>query len=117
MWQITVSGGFPKKIQPLWRNFTDAPGRLPGKKIFKKWQNTKLREKNNKKWQDLLKSADEWVIIQHVKRKFLQGRVIRERILKFPTGGIVRDPLKAADLVRFQDRQYSLDERRTHRYV
>ena len=37
--------------------------------------------------------------------------------LKFPTGGIVRDPLQAVDLVRFQDRQYSLDERRTHRYV
>ncbi len=44
--------------------------------------------------------------------------------MKFPTGGIVRDPyvLKmaenkpkgstAADLVRFQNRQYSLDERR-----
>ena len=48
-------------------------------------------------------------------RKVLRGRV------KFPTGGIVRDPLmckrlpkltQAADLVRFQNRQYSLDERR-----
>ena len=43
--------------------------------------------------------------------------------VEFPTGGKVRDPRKAADLVtgsadsieisEFQNRQYSLDERRT----
>ena len=46
--------------------------------------------------------------------KVLRGRV------QFPTGGIVREPLRqkrsresaAADLVKFQNRQYSLDERR-----
>ena len=32
--------------------------------------------------------------------------------VEFPTGGIVRDPREAADLVRFRNRQYSLDERR-----
>ena len=36
---------------------------------------------------------------------------------KFPTGGIVRDPRKAADLVKFQNRQYSLDERRTRKMI
>ena len=57
-------------------------------------------------------------ITEQKNRKVLRGWV------KFPTGGIVRDPyvLKmaenkpegstAADLVRFQNRQYSLDERR-----
>ena len=29
--------------------------------------------------------------------------------MRFPTGGKVRDPLLAADLVRFQNRQYSLE--------
>ena len=45
--------------------------------------------------------------------EILRGRV------KFPTGGTVRDPLwllpVTADLVKFQNRQYSLDERRKRR--
>ncbi|EDN74519.1 hypothetical protein MHA_1603 [Mannheimia haemolytica PHL213] len=36
----------------------------------------------------------------------LQGRV------KFPIGGKVREPSNRQDLVKFQNRQYSLDERR-----
>ena len=47
--------------------------------------------------------------IAEKKKEFLRGRV------QFPTGGIVRDPrskMRAADLVQFQNRQYSLDERR-----
>ena len=51
------------------------------------------------------------------KKKISSGQGDQRSNLKFPTGGIVRDPLQAVDLVRFQDRQYSLDERRTHRYV
>ena len=42
-------------------------------------------------------------------QKVLRGRVTEK---EFPTGGIVRDPRKAADLVKLQNRQYSLDERR-----
>ena len=37
--------------------------------------------------------------------------------MRFPTGGKVRDPLLAADLVRFQNRQYSLDEEETFALV
>jgi len=47
----------------------------------------------------------------------LEKIILRGRV-RFPTGGIVREllDLQAADLVRFQDRQYSLDERRSAEY-
>ena len=50
------------------------------------------------------------IIRQTYKSECLQGRV------KFPIGGIVRERscagASARDLVQFQNRQYSLDERR-----
>ena len=53
-----------------------------------------------------LKSGKSRYIIAPNRKKILRGEV------RFLTGGKVRDPRSAVDLVQFQNRQYSLDERR-----